>query len=147
MGMFRTPSPWDSVALSCSKEVEGRLGYIQFYKKGTGSLNIRDFCAVRKIRYQVKKLSVLCMRGCKPLGSLNSFHSYVPQLSGAKSYFLVHLKDVASGCFLHSLPQSELLKNHHEGGGTCWITVLGILIHIWRPEIIDDCDISCLLLR
>ena len=32
------------------------------------------------------------------------------------------------------------------GGGICWITVLGALIHIWRPEIADDCDIYCLLI-
>ena len=25
-------------------------------------------------------------------------------------------------------------------------SVLGALIHIWRPEIIDGCDISCLLI-
>ena len=25
-------------------------------------------------------------------------------------------------------------------------SVLGDLIHIWRPEITDDCDISCLLI-
>ena len=27
------------------------------------------------------------------------------------------------------------------GGSICWITVLGGLIHIWRPEIADGCDI------
>ena len=32
------------------------------------------------------------------------------------------------------------------GGSICWITVLGTLIHIWRPEITDDCGISCLLI-
>ena len=26
------------------------------------------------------------------------------------------------------------------------ITVLGALIHIWRPEIADGCDFSCLLI-
>ena len=28
-------------------------------------------------------------------------------------------------------------------GSIFWITVLGALIHIWRPEITDGCDISC----
>ena len=32
------------------------------------------------------------------------------------------------------------------GGGICWITVLGALIHIWKPEINDNCDISYLLI-
>ena len=32
------------------------------------------------------------------------------------------------------------------GGGICWITVMGALIHIWRPEVADGCDISCLLI-
>ena len=34
-----------------------------------------------------------------------------------------------------------------EGGGgcLCWITVLGALIHIWRPEITEGCDVSCLI--
>ena len=32
------------------------------------------------------------------------------------------------------------------GGSIRWIAVLGTLIHIWRPEIADGCDISCLLI-
>ena len=28
------------------------------------------------------------------------------------------------------------------GAGICWITVLGELFNIWRPEIIDGYDIS-----
>ena len=32
------------------------------------------------------------------------------------------------------------------GGNTPWIAVLGALIHIWRPEIADGCDISCLFI-
>ena len=31
-------------------------------------------------------------------------------------------------------------------GSIRWIAVLGTLIHIWRPEITDGCDISCLLI-
>ena len=31
------------------------------------------------------------------------------------------------------------------GGCLCWITVLGALIHIWRPEITEGCDVSCLI--
>ena len=32
-----------------------------------------------------------------------------------------------------------------ECGGIPWIAVLGTLNHIWRPEVTDGCDISCLL--
>ena len=32
-----------------------------------------------------------------------------------------------------------------EGRGIPWIAVLGALSHIWRPEVTDGCDISCLL--
>ena len=59
-----------------------------------------------KIRYQVKEFSILCMWRCKPLGSLNSFLSYVPQLSGAN---LVSLFILLPGF-------SQLLSNHHGGG-------------------------------
>ena len=34
----------------------------------------------------------------------------------------------------------EILKSFTESAGS----VLGALIHIWRPEITDGCDISCL---
>ena len=76
------------------------------------------------------------MRRCKPLGSLHSFLSYAPQLSGANpvSYFTLLL----------AFPQ--LLSNHRGGGSILWIAVWGALIHIWRPEIADGCNISCLLI-
>ena len=50
---------------------------------------------------------------------------------------------VAVGCFLHSLSSSAISVG---AGGICWITVLRALIHIWRTEIADGCDISCLLI-
>ena len=58
-------------------------------------------------------------------------------------WFPVHLmeRQMAADC----IPQ--LLSNHHAGGGSIpSITVLGALIHIWRPEIANGCDISCLLI-
>ena len=45
-------------------------------------------------------------------------------------------------CFSHSPSSSAITLG---GGSFCWITDLGALIHIWRPEITDDHDISCLL--
>ena len=79
----------------------------KFAIKGAGSLNIKDYCEVRKIRYQIKECSILYMGRCKPLGSPNSFLSHAPQLSGTKSCFLVHLKEegqrrqMAASCIPH----------------------------------------------
>ena len=40
------------------------------------------------------------------------------------------------------------LRNHRGGwgNGICWIAALGALIHVWRPEVSDGCDIPCLLI-
>ena len=48
---------------------------------------------------------------------------------------------VATSC-LPPAPQQTPWR----GGSLCWITVLGAHIHIWRPEIPDGYDISCLLI-
>ena len=50
---------------------------------------------------------------------------------------------MADGCFLHPPSSSVIIVG---GGRVCWITVLGALIHIWRPEITDGGDISGLLI-
>ena len=54
------------------------------------------------------------MGSCKPLGSLNSFLSYAPQLSGTKSYFLVHLMEWGCGRWL-LLAFPQFLSNHRGG--------------------------------
>ena len=59
-----------------------------------------------------------------------------PQLSGANLVSLFTL-------FLHSPSSSEITMG---SGSIPRIPVLGALIHIWRPEIADGCDISCLLI-
>ena len=62
---------------NCSKEAGVRL---------YTSLQQREQTVwTTKIRFQVKEFSILCMRACKPLGSLNSFFSFAPQLSEAKA--------------------------------------------------------------
>ena len=83
------------------------------------------------------------MGRCKPLHSRNSFLSYAPQISGAKSCLLVYLKEwqMTASC-ISSAPQQSMVH-----GGICWITILGTLIHIWRPGSADGCDISHLLIR
>ena len=40
----------------------------------------------------------------------------------------------------------QLFSHTMEGGSIPRIKDLGALIHIWRPEITDGCDISCLLM-
>ena len=63
--------------------------------------------------------------------------SYAPQLSGANPVSLLTL--------LLAFPLN--LSSYHGGVGSIWwITVLGALIHIWRPEITDGCEISCRLI-
>ena len=76
------------------------------------------------------------MGGCKPLGSLNSFFSYAPLVSGPILFPF-------SPCFLPS-PSSSAINMGR--GSVTWISVLWALIHIWRPEIADGRDISCLLI-
>ena len=43
---------------------------------------------------------------------------------------------------LHS-PSSSVITM--VGSNISWIKVLGALVHIWRPEITDGCDISLLI--
>ena len=59
--------------------------------------------------------------------------------------FLCSPLGLAGGCL--SFPQflSKERGRRVGGGCLCWITVLGALIHIWRPEITEGCDVSCLI--
>ena len=82
------------------------------------------------------------MQRCKPLDSLNSILSYAYQLSGANPVPLFTLRN---GRWL-LLAFSQLLSNHHGEWQHPDIIVLGAFIYIWRPEITDGCDISCLLI-
>ena len=139
LGQNEDCSPGDGISVSSGRLLQGgRRGSHAIYKfvtKGAGNLNI-------KIRYQVKEFSILCMGRCKPLGSLNTFLSYAPQLSGAKSYFFVHLKEwqMVAPC----IPQ--LLSNHHGGWQHLLDGSFGKVHKHLRPEINDGCDISCLLI-
>ena len=60
------------------------------------------------------------MGRCKPLGSVNLFLSYASQLSGAKSCFLVHLKEWLMAASY--IPPQQLPWG---GESIPWITVLG----------------------
>ena len=41
---------------------------------------------------------------------------------------------------------THLFSSHCGGGRICWVTVWGALIPVWRPEVADGCDISCLVI-
>ena len=73
-----------------------------------------------KIRYQTKEFSIGYMGRFKPLGSLNSLLSYVPQLSGPNPVSLFTLSSGSCGRWL-PLEFPQLLSNHHGG----WITMAG----------------------
>ena len=73
-----------------------------------------------KIRYQIKEFSIGYMGRFKPLGSLNSLLSYVPQLSGPNPVSLFTLSSGSCGRWL-PLVLPQLLSNHHGG----WITMAG----------------------
>ena len=99
----------------------------KFATKGAGSLNTKDYCEVREIRYQVKEFSILCMGRCKSLGSLNSLISYAPQLAGARSCLLVHLKvwfmwQMAASCWtVNALSHFGSPHSHLEARNSWWL--------------------------
>ena len=93
-------------------------------------------CNKESRQSEVKEFSIQGMGRCKPLSSLNSLLSYAPPLSGANPVS-------CSLCFWLSPSSSKITM---WGGDTPWIAVWGALIHIWRPEIADGCDISCLFI-
>ena len=113
--MFRTPSSGDSISVALRKMLQGGGGV------GGGVVRLYTSLQQRyqevwtsKIRCQVKEF--LYVGRCKPLGSLNSFLSCVCQLPGAKSCFLVHLKEwqMAASCIPAPPPPpcSSAITNH-----------------------------------
>ena len=109
VGMFRAPRPEDNISVALRNLLQGgRRGSQAIYKFATqaiGNLNIKD-------QIQVKEFSILCVGRCKPLGSMNSFLSYAPQLSGANPVSLFTLRSGPSGRWL-LLAFPQLLSNHH----------------------------------
>ena len=60
MGIFRIPSPGDSISVALRKVLQGsRRGSQAIHKfatKGEGSLNIKNYCEVRKISIKLRNL-------------------------------------------------------------------------------------------
>ena len=88
-------------------------------------------------------LTLSDLMDCSPPGS--SVHGVFQArvLEGMPLPFWGQILFPYSPCFLHSPSYSAITV---VGGSTHWITVLGALIHIWRPEIANSHDISCLLI-
>ena len=124
-------SPGDSISVVLKKLLQGgRSGSQAIHEFATEGAGLSE-----QQRSGIKEFSILRMGRCKPQGSLNSFLSYAPQLPEANPVFFFTL--------LPAFPQ--LLSNQLGDSCAQWIAVLGALIHIWRPEIPDGCDILFLL--
>ena len=63
----------------------------------------------------IKLWSLLCVRRCKPLGSLNSFLSYMRLMCLDQSCFLLHLAS-----FISPAPQQSLWWLAASGGSQFW---------------------------
>ena len=100
--MLRILSPGDSISVALRKLLQEGREEIRLY---TSFQQSEQAVWTSKIRYQVKEFSILFMGRCKSLGSLNSFLSYTPELSGA---ILVSL-------FTLPLAFPQLLSCHHVG--------------------------------
>ena len=116
--MFRTLSLGDSLSVALSKPLKGGRGEVRLYTT-----------------LQQRKQAV--------------WTSEVSLWAHWIHFFLMHLSYLApilfscSPCFWRSPSSSAITV---EGGQHRWIIVFGTLIHIWRPEIIDDCSTAyCLI--
>ena len=95
-----------------------------------------------KIRY--KEVGILCLGNVSLWAHwIHSFHMHLSYL-GPNPVSLFTWR--SARWLLLAFPSPKHLCNLCGGGGIWWIAVWGALIHIWRPEIADGCDISCLLI-
>ena len=94
----------------------------------------------QRVRHDWTTNTVLCMGRCKPLGSLNSFLSYAPQLSGVKTCFLIVyilnplliVKGGRCGRWL-LLGYPQLFAITMRGSDICWI--IGIVFPFGSPHL------------
>ena len=131
VGMLRSLSPGDSISVALRKLLlGGRRGSQVIYKFVTGSSqpeHKRSDIKLRNLVFYVWEDARLWTHW------IHSSHIH-PNSLGSVPF-------TCSFCFLHPPSSSAITM---EGGGIHWIAVLGALIHIWRPEINDGCDITCL---
>ena len=130
--MFQTLSPGDNISVALRNLPQGgkwgSQGIYKFATKGAGTLKIKDQVS-RNLAFHVWEDASLWAHW------IHSFHTHLS--------YLGPILFPCSPCFLHS-PSSLAITM--VDGSTLWIAVLGALIHIWKPEIADNCDISCLLI-
>ena len=112
---------------NCSKKAGGESGYIQVCNKGRRQSEQRSSTKLRNLAFYVWE------DGSFWAHWINSLHLHLSYLGPNLFPF--------SPCFVHS-PSSPAVTL----GSGCihLIAVLGALIYIWRPEIADGCDLSCL---
>ena len=130
--MFRTLSQGDSISVALRKLLQGggeKSGHIQVCNKGSRqSEHQRSGIKLRKLAFCVWEDASLWAHW------IHFLHMHFSCLGpNPVSLFILLL----------AFPQ--LLSNHRGGGSISWIAVLGALIHIWRPEIADSCDIFLLI--
>ena len=118
--------------------------FIKVLQQRARSLNIKKLYFNKGSQMsQVKEFSILCMGRCKPLCSLSLLLWICASAVWGPNP--VSLLTVRIGRWL-LLVFPQLLSNPSRYGSIRWITVLGALIHIWKPEITDGCETSCFLI-
>ena len=134
--MFRTPSLGQDLSSSektAPRRQEGDSGYIQICNKGSRqSEHQRSNIKLKNLAFFVWKDASLWAHW------IHSFHMHLSYLGpNLVSFFTLSL------AFPQLFSYQQLSMG---GGGIHWITILGALFHVWRPEITDGCDNSWLLI-
>ena len=136
MGTFRTRSLGDSISVALRKLLQGERSRRREVRLYVSLQQREQGVRTSKIRYKLRNSAFYVWEDA----SLWShwIHSFPTHLC-----YLGPILFSCSLCFLHSCSSSAITTGDVS---ICWITVLGAIIHIWRPEIADGCDISCLLI-
>ena len=130
LGLQAMGTDLSSSEKAAPRRLEGKSGCIQVCNKGSRqSEHQRSGIKLRNSAFSVWEDASLWAH------QVHSFHMLLSSLG------LILFP--CSLCFLHIPSSSSITVG---GGNIHRITVWGALIHIWRPEITDGCDISCLLI-
>ena len=112
---------------------ERESDYIQVCNKVNKQAVWTSKIIVKKEKSAIKLKNLAFYMGrCKPLGSLNSFLSYAPQLSGANSLPRSPWQ-MAAACISPAPQQSPC-----GAGGLCWIS--GVVLHFGEPSFTFGCQ-------
>ena len=136
--MFRTPKLGDNTLVTektAQMRQEGKSSCIQVCNNGSRQSEYqRSDIKLRNLAFSVLEEANLWAHWIYP------FHVHFSCLGS--------IVFPCSPCFLHSPSSSAITMGGAitHVGSIHWITVWGALIHTWRPEITDACDICCLLI-